>query len=213
MTKGRFRDREMKLGRRAPSRDPKHRLLVVCEGKKTEPLYFKAFRHHFRNHLVHVDIVREAGVPITAVARAIALREAADLEAKSQRDENLKYDEVWCVIDVDDHPNLETACSKAGACGIMIALSNPCFEVWALLHFRDHTESLHRDDVNRLLRIHLPNYGKELDFNKLVKGYDEAVSRARGLEKTASSLGQPRRNPTTSVFILTERIRTSTHNS
>ena len=205
--KGRFRDQEMKLGRRAPSRDPRHRILVVCEGKKTEPLYLKAFQHHVRNRLVHVEIVGEGGVPLTAVARAIALRDAANADARSQRDDNLRFDEAWCVIDVDEHPNLEEACKEAERSAIMVAVSNPCFELWALLHFREHVESWERHEIQKALKAFLPGYEKELDFRKMAGGYSDAVDRARELSRIAEQLGQLRRNPSTGVYVLTERIK------
>jgi len=51
----RFRDRDQHIGRSPAKRERKHRILVVCEGKLTEPEYFKALQHEFRNRLVHVD--------------------------------------------------------------------------------------------------------------------------------------------------------------
>jgi hypothetical protein len=179
----------------------------VCEGKITEPRYFKEFQHHVRNRLVHVAIDGPAGVPATVVERAIALRNEALEEARSQRDWNLRFDEVWCVFDIDEHPNVEDACHCAVADGIQLAISSPCFELWALLHFRDQRESLHRHEAQRLIRGFLPNYDKEFDFSKLVAGYEEAVRRAQSLDTISESLSEPRRNPSTGVYVLTERIR------
>ena len=68
------------LRRRAPTRQPKRRILVVCEGRKTEPEYFKALCNDVRNLLVHVE-VRHAGVPLTVVERAIELRDDAERDA------------------------------------------------------------------------------------------------------------------------------------
>lgn len=56
-----IRHQERELKRRGPSRQPKHRILIVCEGKKTEPRYFRELQHRFRNHLVHVEINDESG--------------------------------------------------------------------------------------------------------------------------------------------------------
>jgi hypothetical protein len=47
-------------------------------------------------------------------------------------------DEVWCVFDVDEHPKLAEARDQANANGIQLAVSNPCFELWLLLHFQEH---------------------------------------------------------------------------
>lgn len=203
----RFRNRQDSLKRRRAVHDPKHRILVVCEGEKTEPLYFKAFQHHVRNRLVHVEIQEKGGVPKTVVELAIELRNEAENDARSQKDENLKYDEVWCVFDVDEHPNLEQASRCARDAAIQLAISSPCFELWALLHFREQTEQLHRREAQSAVRNYLPQYEKELEFKRLIAGYADAVSRATKLEVIATAQGEPLRNPSTGVFRLTERIR------
>lgn len=180
---------------------------MVCEGKKTEPYYFKAFQHHVRNRLVHVEIQAEGGVPKTAVELAIELRDEADRDARAKDDEYLRYDEVWCVFDVDEHPNLEEACHCARDAAIQLAISSPCFELWALLHFQEQAEQIHRHAAQSAVKSYLPQYEKELDFRRLIPGYTEAVSRATRLEALAHAHGEPRRNPSTGVFRLTERIR------
>jgi RloB-like protein len=118
---------EQSLQRRRPSREPKIRILVVCEGKKTEPLYLRQLQHHVRNPRVHVEAVGPAGVPRTVVGTAIDPRGQAADEARRQRDENLLWDEVWAVFDVDDHPNVAEAKQLATANGIHLAVSNPCY--------------------------------------------------------------------------------------
>ena len=96
------------IGRRGPLRAPLRRILIVCEGRETERRYFEAFQHEVRNPRVHVEIARQTGVPKTVVKDAISLREQASEEARRQRDENLLWDDVWGVFDVDDHPGLNT---------------------------------------------------------------------------------------------------------
>jgi hypothetical protein len=203
----RFRERAASLQRHPATRDPKHRLLVVCEGKLTEPSYLRQLQHHVRNRLVHVEIVGPAGVPMTVVQRAIELREAADLDAKARKDADLRFDEVWGVFDIDEHPALDEAARLAADHGIELAVSSPCFELWALLHFQEQREQLHRDDAHRALRTYLPRYDKELDFRRLVAGYEDAVLRASELEKLAAAETRRWRNPSSGVFRLTERIR------
>jgi hypothetical protein len=186
----RFRDRQSGLKRHPATREPRHRILVVCEGKKTEPRYFKAFQHHARNQLVHVEIKGEAGVPKTVVEAAIELRDAADRDARAQRDDNLRFDEVWCVFDVDEHPQLDEACARAGVAAIQLAISSPCFELWALLHFQDQTTQIHRHEAQSALKKYLPGYDKELDFPRLISGYDMAVSRAADLQAAVTALSR-----------------------
>ena len=65
------------------------------------------------------------------------MKREAERVAKRQRDSYLAFDEVWCVHDVDDHPRLDEARIMARDNDISLAVSNPCFELWLLLHFRE----------------------------------------------------------------------------
>lgn len=101
--------------------------------------------------LVQIDEFR--GLPMPLVKRAI--------EAKRQDERNQKKgrgrarDQVWCVFDRDEHPDVEPAMRLAGEHGIRTVLSNPCLELWFLLHFRDQNSYIHRDEAQRLARKHL----------------------------------------------------------
>jgi len=196
------------IRRSGPSRQPKVRILVVCEGEKTEPLYLKELQHHVRNQRVHIKPLGIAGVPITVVRTAIDLREQAREEARRLRDDNLLWDQVWAVFDIDDHPHVAEARNLAATHDIRLAISNPCFELWALLHFVDQRGHIGRDKLRPRLQGHLPGYDKELPFASVHAGYGEAVRRARELDGLAEQAGRPGRNPTTGVHLLTEVIRT-----
>jgi hypothetical protein len=196
------------IRRRGPSRQPKIRILVVCEGKKTEPGYLKQFQHHVRNPRVHIEPLGPAGVPISVVERAMTERQLADDEARRQRDENLRWDQVWAVFDIDDHPKVTAAKQLAIDNNVALAVSNPCFELWALLHLSDQRAHIERDKLRSQLQRHLPGYDKELELAKLQRGYDEAVRRARQLDEDALRADRIGRNPTTGVYLLTEVIRT-----
>jgi hypothetical protein len=202
------RHHDFPIKRRGPSREPKHRILVVCEGEKTEPQYFRDLQHHVRNPRVHVQPHGPAGVPKTVVEVAIQKRREAETQAKWERDDNLLWDEVWAVFDVDEHPGLAEARQLANANRIDLAISNPCFELWALLHFQDQNAHIERQKVREALQGHLVDYDKVLDFRKLRDGYAEAVRRAQALDTAATHHDRPGRNPTTGVYQLTEVIRT-----
>jgi hypothetical protein len=195
------------IRRRGPTREPKQRILIVCEGEETERGYFKAFQHEARNPRVHVEVASETGEPLQVVQIAVRLKEKAEGEARSQHDENLRWDEVWGVVDVDEHASLDKARQLALNNDIFLAISNPCFELWALLHFQEQRAHLERDKAQDALRRHLPGYDKELDFQKLHPGYGDAVRRAQALEVEAERQAAPGRNPTTGVHRLTESIR------
>jgi RloB-like protein len=157
---------------------------------------------------VHIEPQGPAGVPLSVVETAISEKRLAEDRAKREGDENLRWDQVWAVFDIDDHPNVDDAKQLASANGISLAVSNPCFELWALLHFADQRAHIERGKLRTELKKHLPAYDKQLDFGKVHAGYDEAVKRARSLDKAATQTGRPGGNPTTGVHMLTEVIRT-----
>lgn len=180
---------------------------MVCEGEVTEPQYLKGFRIACRNPRVDVEVDPKHGVPWSLVRTAKERKLAADGAARRGDDENLRYDQVWCVFDIDSHPNLADAVQMARDNGILLAVSNPCFELWLLLHLRDSPGAQHRHDVQRMLGTFLPDYEKAVDFAKLQAGYDEAVARATRLDRDAGEMDEAGRNPTTGVYRLTESIR------
>lgn len=106
------------------------------------------------------------------------------------------------------HPNIDKARELARANKVQLAISNPCFELWALLHFEDQRAHIERTKLASVIRSHCAGYEKLLPFVKLQPSYEVAVKRARSLRKEAQEHGAPGRNPTTDVFELTELIRT-----
>lgn len=201
------RNRRRRPARRSPSRDPKPLILCVCEGKVTEPEYLKGFVAHCRNPRVEVDIDAGQGVPRTLVEQAKRRKQAAEKEARQQKDDNFKFDQVWCVCDVDEHPNLHEAQVMARDNGIKLAVSNPCFELWLILHFRESPGAQHRHRMTEILKAHLPGYDKHVDFVQVASGYEEAVQRAGRLDRMAAEDREAGRNPSTGVWRLTESIR------
>lgn len=192
------------LQRRGPTRDPLPFILVVCEGKVTERQYINGFKIAHGVTTVRLDVRSPGGDPLALVERAIELRDASLGEAKRSRDENLAYDQAWCVMDVDEHPRLNEARVLAARSGIELAVSNPCFELWLLLHFADQTGHLSCNAAIASLRRHLSSYDKHLRFSDLADGYEDAVRRANALGKNQAAAG---RNPSTSVHDLMECIR------
>ena len=193
------------LQRRGPRRQPKPRFLIVCEGTVTEPCYFRDVRHMERC-LIELDIEPRA-TPRRIVQRAVELKNQANRDAKRRADDNLRYDEIWCVFDVDDHPLIPEATDQAKANGIELAISNPCFELWALLHFQDQQAHIERGKVQHLCATHMPRYEKKLDYEILRPKYSNAVKRAEDLERLHESRGTAGANPSTTVYRLVELIK------
>ncbi|MEC3995912.1 RloB family protein [Actinacidiphila sp. DG2A-62] len=170
-------------------------MLVVCGGRETERQYLQGLRDHVRNPAVSVIVKPKVGSPAQLVAYAGKLR-------AQNRD---GYDEVWCVFDVDEFTDIADAAVAARRLGIEVAVSNPCFELWLLLHFADHTAFVGAyKKLLPLLEKHVPGYDKSrLDFAPYRETYEAAAERARKLEATGRDHG---RNPSTSVWRLTEGI-------
>lgn len=138
-------------------------ILIVCEGTKTEPNYFKKLRKEYKNARVKITITDKVrGTdPLRVVSFAIDEIERQKKKAKNSR--ALEYNQVWCVIDSDQHTTLDLALDEARGNKIEIALSIPCFEVWFLLHFEYTTgDFLDCAAVEKALKMHLPGYSKSM---------------------------------------------------
>src|SRR5262249_33463734 len=116
-------------------------------------------------------------------------------------------DEVWCVFDVDEHPFVPEAKQQAKDNGIETAVSNPCFELWIILHFRDQRAYVDRAQLQHECRQYLPGYDKDVPTAKLIAHDDDAVRRAKDLDAWQSSRNCAGANPSTGVYRLTERIK------
>ncbi|MEW1551185.1 RloB family protein [Streptomyces tsukubensis] len=185
-------------GRRTSTakREIKKRLLVVCGGKKTEKDYFEALRDHFRSSSITIRVKTDSRSPLYVV------RTAADLYRRSPDD----FDECWAVFDVDRFEDVQESVTTAARNGIRLAISNPCFEYWLLLHFCDHAAHL-RDykAVKERISSHLPAYDKAgLRITDYTDGVRDAVDRAR---KRDEGQAPPGPNPSTGVWrIVTQMV-------
>ena len=112
-----------KLSSGTPQQIVSARFLIVCEGQ-TEARYFNRFR--VGKKVISVG----GGSPLAVVRKAHQIIQQEGQDA---------YSAVWCVFDRDETPNnagqFVVALNKAHEHSFNIAYSNPCFEVWYLLHF------------------------------------------------------------------------------
>ena len=111
------------LSRSQGVREIKQSFLIVCEGEKTEPDYFKSFRMTAAT----IRAVGQAMNTMTLVNRAICIREADKKRKKT-------YDQCWVVFDKDDFPSKDfnQAIKLAEKNGFNVAYSNQAFEYWFL---------------------------------------------------------------------------------
>jgi hypothetical protein len=195
------------------SRQPKPRIVLVCEGKVTEPTYFERFKALCGNGLVVVKTIGGCGVPVSVVERAINERETLVAEAKRSKNSFDSHFEVWAVFDRDDHPKKEvpTAIQMAADNDIFVAFSNPCFELWGLMHFSCFGRPGHHHEAQKALKAALPDYCHEknpvIDPAALDGKYADAVKNATQALALRAQEGSPNGDPSTTVHLLTEKIR------
>ena len=122
----------------------------MCEGNKTERIYFNRFRKRGNNLQILTPDTKYTD-PGNLVDFAIEQKRALDLNTNTG-------DRVWCVFDVDENTSkpIDDAVKKAGSNDIGIVLSNPCFEVWYLLHYCDWTRARNGKEVVKELVAYLP---------------------------------------------------------
>jgi hypothetical protein len=191
------------MGRPHRPRQRKKRFLLYCEGDVTEPDYFNDLRRHFRNPLIEIEIGdSKRNDPKGLVELAKKRREEARRNARRERDDSLLFDEVWCIFDVDEHANLRDAIQQAKAISISLAVSNPCFELWILLHFKEQWASITGEKSRSAVRKYLKDYEKHADFEKLKGNGEVAMKRAKQMEARAKANNEEFANPTTSVWHL-----------
>lgn len=123
--------------RRKASRAPYDKVLIVCEGEKTEPLYFSEIKDYYEINSANISITGECGSdPVSVVTHALRLYQ-------DDKNKDEAFDRVYCIFDQDSYnlpPNkYQQALAKlAGAKpkGTFFAITSvPCFEYWLLLHF------------------------------------------------------------------------------
>lgn len=126
--------------RKVETRNKLVRFLIVCEGTKTEPLYFKAL---IKNHISTIreeTIEGEGRSTVALINRTKEIKE--DLECKNA----MSFDRVWVVFDKDDFVDFNEAIQKANTLGFKSAWTNEAFELWYFLHFEYLDTGISRAD-------------------------------------------------------------------
>ena len=197
------------LERRRGVRDLEKRFLIVCEDGKSAPNYFNALKKHFNLSAASIRVAGSEGhtQPLQVVERAVDINASAAAKDSSTE----PFDQVWCVIDGDFGAKIANARSKANAHGVLLAISNKCFEYWILLHFEENDKAA--ADCNGLVKTlrkkHLPKYEKgKCEFEPIVPKVREACARAEKLRKPGIARGDlPEvQNPCSEVYLLINAI-------
>lgn len=182
--------------------------LIVCDDKKTSPHYFEKFNHRYSR--VKIETPDSGGLdPLNLVKHTKKL-----LNGKFSH-LNLKAgDAAWCVFDRDEIPkdSLLEAHRLARQSKIQTCLSNPCFEVWYLLHYI-HCNSCLVDcgSVISKLNTYIPKYRKnQYYFDELKPNMSDAIARAEKLleqhEYNDSDLMSREGAPSTQAHVVVNQI-------
>lgn len=189
------------------------RILIVCEGKKTEPNYFKAFKQ-INNGIYLLDLdIGGGGINTKQV-----VEEAVRLKANAEK-RKMPYDAVWAVFDRDSFPadNFNSAIAKAEAHGVMSAWSNEAFELWYLLHFEYRDTPMSRTDYSNAIARHIntsPLYTSKKQYSYVkndkshfddMKRYgdlERAIANAKRLDGVYDDTKYANHNPRTKVYLL-----------
>ncbi len=185
---------------RESSSKPKEKIIVLAyEGNNTEAIYFETLKEtvRFNDDLIYLVSLRRHkndtnSAPIHVFNKL--KREAKDLFNFGSTDE------LWMIIDRDSWtniPKISDLCKEQG--NFNLALSNPCFEFWVLLHIRDMTtfNEMELKDIFENFKVtSKKTYLKKLLGELIDGGYNEsnpkperyipfidlAVSRAKELD-------------------------------
>jgi hypothetical protein len=177
-------------------------IAIVCEGQKTEDIYFSGIRREFRLATARLRVVSLGADPLRVVQEAESLRP--------------DYDNIWAVFDVEapgahaiPHARLNQAIERAERHGIRCAISNPCFELWLLLHFHPQTAYINNEAVRTKIRQCGCGYdAKGFDFARVWPHHRVAIQNATKLDTRQRSNGAELadRNPWTSVHELVAKL-------
>ena len=194
------------IKRAKPAREQLKRYYLLCEGKNTEPEYFQNLVDHFQAANIAIFIVPAAGAPQTIAGKADGIRNNRNKKTSFE-----EGDEIWAIFDRDTHEHYEASRAVCGQKGINVAYSDPCFELWLILHHHAiHAPGTHHQIQKKFEELD-PNYkstgGKRCNFALLANNVEVAENNARSLLTARAAEGRPESCPSTTVHNLTVKLR------
>ncbi|TAE70294.1 MAG: RloB domain-containing protein [Bacteroidetes bacterium] len=224
------RERKGISKRKSKIKDTRRYFVIASEGADTERIYFeglaKLIIKNGLDRLIKIEFLVRSGESERAKSAHKDIIKQLDTYKKKYRlDEK---DELWLVIDRDKQTNkINTFADTAQKCiqkNYFLALSNPNFELWLLLHLKDlndyseekintllenkKVENSHRNALEKELFDLLNEYNKShYKFEKFESCIPDAIQRAKDLDKNPNerwvenSLGSR-------VYLLVEKIIT-----
>lgn len=206
--------RATKKDRKRYTRERKEIILIATEGKnKTERNYFREFNRSIKGCAIVFSDGNNTD-PVNIVNDALNSADKRDIEPQNG-------DSIYAVFDTDfkKESQILEARKLAERNGVEIILSNPCFEVWLLLHFRYSTHGYQsNNEVIKELNDVWPEYRKNIaSFKQLRDRCEDAIENTGKLKKfhneTKGTDIVERCNPSTDVDKLVTRIIEARKNS
>jgi hypothetical protein len=200
--------RGQRLARKKATRAGLPAILIVCEGKQTEPNYLGGLCEMHGINRANVILI-----PGDGETSAIQLVQKATRRFQIDRD----FDAVFVVCDCDGQDLTDARRHAAkpikNVSGQMLTVqlitSRPCFEFWLLLHFEYFARPfLNAASVIDILERHLTDYDKadRLIFPKVQSGLERALGNARRLKTELAEIGA--QTPDTDMADLIETLMT-----
>ncbi|MDE5876815.1 MAG: RloB family protein [Muribaculaceae bacterium] len=171
-------------------RIPRCVFLVVCEGE-TEKTYVEALKHYYR-----LPITIKTKVSGNKINSRLVNQYIKELDLT----DNDEY-KVFYIYDADIEHIVEKLKSLQGS----MILSNPCIELWYILHYKSHTSHLLSDNAVRLLtschtiwKAYTKGSLSNEQSNGLIHGCKDAIIRSKKLSWPD--------NPSTNMYLLIEAL-------
>lgn len=185
-------------------------IIIVVEGTKTERFYFEDLARDFHVRMVKISVMDSGGktAPFQIIEKAMAIR--AHFKAREEWEED--EDEIWCAFDTEDgsnHAGLLEVYAQADKEKINLAISNPSFEYWYLLHYEEtDREFSNAEAVISRLRYFIKKYEKNKSIYPKIKAcLPTALQHAQKLRIRNRFTWEARGNPSTEVDILVSIVK------
>ena len=163
--------REQRKQRKHAFKKPKaNSFLIVTEGERTEPLYFKGIQKQIKEKIGgNVDVVEAPSIDV--IGEGSSTGKLIEITEEVVKNAKIIYQNVWVVFDKDDFEDFDEAIKNGENKGYRIAWSNQSFEYWLYMHFYYSDSALHRDEWCRKLNQVFAQYN--LGDGCYRKNYDD----------------------------------------
>ncbi|MBV4225347.1 RloB family protein [Parabacteroides distasonis] len=191
--------RERRDFKRPEAKKSSRLVVIAAEGRETEKIYFQGLSEKLCSPKVHVEFLKRNN-------NNSSPEFVHEQILNFQKEYNISDDDqLWIVIDRDKW-SIKSIKIIAQYCiqnpNLFFCLSNPCFELWLLLHKLDINNCTEKEKISsnkkekkngetftkKLLKTILGSYTEsKYDVDELLKTLDIALIRAKSLDTMPKS--------------------------